>query len=86
MQLTAHWLFRQMIPMCWTKATCPHHVSCGKETNKGRRELDESNQCIKTLGKLWWIALTHSADDDENVVQDEYDRAWAQFQVSRSKF
>jgi hypothetical protein len=47
---------------------------------------DESNQCIKSLGKLWWIAPAHSADDDENVVQEEYDRAWAQYQVSRSKF
>jgi hypothetical protein len=47
---------------------------------------DESNECIKTLGKLWWMAPTHSADDDENVVQDEYDKAWAQFQVSRFKF
>jgi hypothetical protein len=47
---------------------------------------DESNQCIKSLGKLWWIAPAHSADDDENVVQEEYDRAWAQFQASRSKF
>ena len=47
---------------------------------------DERNECIKSLGKLWWIAPAHSADDDENVVQDEYDRAWAQFQVSRCKF
>jgi len=47
---------------------------------------DESNECIKTLGKLWWIAPTHSADDDENVVQEEYDKAWAQFQVSRCRF
>jgi hypothetical protein len=36
---------------------------------------DESNECIKTLGKLWWIALAHSTDDDENVVQEEYDKA-----------
>jgi hypothetical protein len=47
---------------------------------------DESNECIQTLGKLWWISPTHTADDDENVVQEEYDRAWAQYQVSRSKF
>ena len=47
---------------------------------------DESNECIKSLGKLWWIALAHSADDDENVVQEEYDKAWAQFQVSHCKF
>jgi hypothetical protein len=47
---------------------------------------DETNECIKTLGKLWWLAPAHSADDDENVVQEEYDRAWAQFQVSRCKF
>ncbi|KIM76114.1 hypothetical protein PILCRDRAFT_91753 [Piloderma croceum F 1598] len=46
---------------------------------------DESNECIKTLGKLWWMALTHSADDDENVVQDEYDKAWAQFQKSEDE-
>jgi hypothetical protein len=46
---------------------------------------DESNECIKSLGKLWWIAPAHSADDDENVVQDEYDRAWTQFQVGRCK-
>jgi hypothetical protein len=47
---------------------------------------DESNECIKSLGKLWWIAPAHSADDDENVVQDEYDRAWAQFEVSSVNF
>jgi hypothetical protein len=44
----------------------------------------ESNQaCIKQRGKLWWIAPTHTADDDENVVQDEYDKAWENFEVSR---
>jgi len=47
---------------------------------------DESNECIETLGKLWWVAPTHTAEDDENVAQEEYDRAWAQFQVSRCKF
>jgi len=52
-----------------------------KKQTKG----DESHECIKTLGKLWWMAPTHSADNDENVVQDEYDRAWAQFQVGRCK-
>jgi len=41
---------------------------------------DESNECVRNLGKLWWIAPTHSADDDENVVQEEYDKALAQFQ------
>ena len=46
----------------------------------------ESNQCIQTMGRLWWIAPTHSADDDENVVQDEYNKAWARFQVSRCRF
>ena len=47
---------------------------------------EESNQCIKSLGKLWWIMPAHSADDDENVVQEEYDKAWAQFQVGHCKF
>ena len=47
---------------------------------------EESNECIKNLGKLWWISPAHSADDDEKVVQDEYDRARGQFQVSRCKF
>jgi hypothetical protein len=42
----------------------------------------ESNECIKTRGKLWWMAPTHSADDDDNVVQDEYDKAWAEFRLS----
>jgi hypothetical protein len=46
----------------------------------------ESNECIKMRGKLWWIAPSHSADDDENVVQDEYDKAWADFQVSLHLF
>jgi hypothetical protein len=42
----------------------------------------ESNECIKTRGKLWFIAPMHSADDDENVVQDEYDNAWRDFKAS----
>ena len=43
----------------------------------------ESNtDCIQQLGRLWWIPQTHKADDDENVVQDEYNRAWNAFKVS----
>ncbi|KIM74530.1 hypothetical protein PILCRDRAFT_14315 [Piloderma croceum F 1598] len=45
----------------------------------------ESNECIKTWGKLWWMAPTHSADDDENVVQDEYDKAWAEFRSAEDE-
>ena len=45
----------------------------GKESNK---------DCIEQRGRLWWIPRTRSADDDENVVQDEYDRAWNAFKVS----
>ena len=47
---------------------------------------EESNECITSLGKLWWPVPVHSADDNENVVQDEYDRAWVQFEVSHCKF
>ena len=45
----------------------------GKESN---------NKCIKQRGKLWWIAPSHTADDDENVVQDEYDKVWGDFEVN----
>jgi len=49
---------------------------------RGKTKGKESNnECIKQRGKLWWMAPTHTADDDENVVQDEYDKAWGDFEV-----
>jgi hypothetical protein len=44
------------------------------------------NNNIKKRGKFWWIAPTHTADDDQNVAEEEYNAAWARFQVSHYRF
>lgn len=37
---------------------------------------------IKHLGKLYVLSPEHSADDDKAVAEGEYNKGWADFEVS----
>jgi len=49
---------------------------------KQTQGAETSQKRIMRMGKLYKLSPGHNAEDDEAVAVDEYDKAWAEFEVS----